>query len=155
MEELEAGVVKERELEAQLAELDPEKVAAADDKGAKKGKAPAKGGKAPDETIKEELEQIRQVKINGWILVDFPRNLTQLKLLETSLTGYEMKADLPKDPERAHYEAWSRVTYPPRLVEPEFDGNIKVEQSGLDGIVILKTPFEECKRRAENRKIDP
>lgn len=56
LEELEAGVIKERELEAQLADMDPDKVATADDKGAKKGKAPPKGGKAPDETIKEELE---------------------------------------------------------------------------------------------------
>lgn len=66
-----------------------------------------------------------------------------------------MKAELPKDIERAQYEAWSRVTYPPRLVDPDFDGNVKVEQSGFDGIVILKTPFEECQRRSQNRKIDP
>ena len=133
--------------------MDPEKAAQAD--AGKKGKAAPKGGKAPEEQLKEELDQIKQMKINGWIVVDFPRNLSQLKLLETSLSGYETKVELPKDTEKAKYEAWTRVAYPPRLVDPTYDGTILPEKSGLDGIVILKTPFAECQRRAQNRKIDP
>ena len=41
-----------------------------------KGKGAPKGGKAPDEALKEELESIRTVTPKGWILLDFPRNLT-------------------------------------------------------------------------------
>ena len=63
----------------------------------KGGKAAAKGGgKTQDETLREELETIRTLEPKGWILLDFPRNLTQSKLLETSLSGYEAKVDLPK-----------------------------------------------------------
>lgn len=67
----------------------------ADPKG--KGKGGKGGGKAPDEALKEELESIRSVNPKGWILIDFPRNLTQMKLLESSLSGYECLADLPKN----------------------------------------------------------
>ena len=78
-----------------------------------------------------------------------------MKLLEAALSGYESKAENPKELEKAQYEAWSAVTYPPRLIDPDFDGDIKAEQSGLDSVIILKTPFSECERRAKGRKIDP
>lgn len=93
-EELESGIRREKELIEQLAELEDHSAPAEVKKG---GKPPPKGGKAPEETLKEELEQIRSVSPKGWILLDFPRNLTQMKLLETYLSGYESKADLPKD----------------------------------------------------------
>lgn len=64
---------------------------------AKNKKAPPKGGKAPEESLKEELDLIRKVTPKGWILLDFPRNLTQMKMLETCLSNYESKADLPKE----------------------------------------------------------
>ena len=67
------------------------------------------------------------MKVNGWILVDFPRNLSQMKLLETSLSGYEEKSELQKDLEKCYYEAWSRVTYPPRLIDPDFNEDINPE----------------------------
>ena len=79
----------------------------ADDGKKKGGKAAAKGGKAPDESLKEELEQIRTVTPRGWILVNFPRNLNQMKLLETSLSGYISKADLPKGDDQSKFESWS------------------------------------------------
>lgn len=46
--------------------------------------------------LKEELEAIRRMDVNGWILVGFPRTLTQAKLLERALSGYETKAEKPK-----------------------------------------------------------
>ena len=55
------------------------------------------GGKDPADVLKEELEQIRNFKLKGWILLDFPKSLTQIKLLEQALTGYESKTDLPKE----------------------------------------------------------
>lgn len=38
--------------------------------------------------MKEELEAIRKMDVNGWILVGFPKTLTQAKLLEKSLSGF-------------------------------------------------------------------
>ena len=69
-----------------------------DAKADKKGGKAAKGAKGNDsDTLKEELESIRSVAPKGWILIDFPRNLTQMKLLETSLSGYKCKTDQPKN----------------------------------------------------------
>lgn len=67
-------MLREQELAGQLENIEREGAGAAptDKKGAK---APAKGGKAPEEAIKEELEQIRSVSIEGWILLDFPKSL--------------------------------------------------------------------------------
>ena len=71
------------------------------DPKAEKGKPakPAKGGekKAPDELLRDELEAIRKFKMKGWILLDFPKSLSQMKLLEQALTQYESKTDQPKD----------------------------------------------------------
>lgn len=61
----------------------------------KKGKATEK--KSPDEALREELENIRGLKLRGWILLDFPKTLTQMKLLESALSDYESKADIPKE----------------------------------------------------------
>ena len=122
----------------------------------KGGKAAAKaGGKTQDETLREELEAIRTLEPKGWILLDFPRNLTQSKLLETSLSGYESKVDLPKLDTQQMLEVWSKVATPPSLVAEEFKGAFNAVASGLDGVLILETPEEECTRRARSRKIDP
>ena len=74
----------------QLKELEEKETSAptATDK-ASKGKAPAKtAAKGPDELLKEELEAIRRMDVNGWILVGFPRTLMQAKLLENALSGF-------------------------------------------------------------------
>ena len=123
---------------------------------AKKGGKPAKGGKGNDlETLKEELESIRSITPKGWILVDFPRSLAQMKLLETCLSGYESKADLPKDESHAKFEAWAKVATPSCLVAEGATGAFNAIQSGFDGVVILETPEGECTRRSTGRKIDP
>ena len=79
MEEIEAGVTREAEIEAQLAEMEVSKDSA--DPAAAKGKPDkkaAKGGdkKAPDELLKDELEAIKKFKMKGWILLDFPKSLS-------------------------------------------------------------------------------
>ena len=86
-----------------MADMDDTQAAAEPKKGGKGAKAT----KDPLESLKEELEQIRCVQQKGWILVDFPRNLTQMKLLETSLSRYVSKADLPRPEAQAKFEAWS------------------------------------------------
>ena len=75
--------------------------------------------------------------------------------METSLSGYESKVDLPKLDTQQMFEVWSKVATPPSLVAEEFKGAFNAVASGLDGVLILETPEEECTRRARSRKIDP
>ena len=78
-----------------------------------------------------------------------------MKLLETCLSGYESKADLPKQVNLQKYETWSQIATPPSLVEENANGAFDAQSSGLDGVLILETPQDECSRRATGRKIDP
>jgi hypothetical protein len=34
------------------------------------------------------MDKLQEPEKNGWVLVDFPSNFAQAKLLETALTGY-------------------------------------------------------------------
>ena len=74
--------MKEFEDQAQVA-------AGGKDDKAKGGKGPPKGGKSQEEMLREELEAIRSVKMTGWVLLDFPQTLNQMKLLEKAISGYE------------------------------------------------------------------
>ena len=122
----------------------------------KGGKGAAKGGKgASDEALKEELESIRGAQTKGWILVDFPRNLDQMKLLETCFSGYVAPTDLPKSTLKQKKEVWSKVVTPQSLVDSSVTGEVNALPSGFDGVIILDAPDEECKRRATGRKVDP
>ena len=116
MAEIEAGVKREKEIEEQLADMEPAEKGSADPQAKGKGadKKAAKGGekKSPYEVLKEELETIQQFKLKGWILLDFPKNLTQMKLLEAALSGYESKTDLPKDDAQVVHEAWIKIASP-------------------------------------------
>ena len=78
-----------------------------------------------------------------------------MKLLETSLSGFESKADQVKDQGKQKYEAWSSIATPPYLIDESETGAFEAHPSGLDGVLILETPQEECTRRATGRKIDP
>lgn len=151
-EDLEAGVIREREIVQQLAELE-DTIASSDPK--KGGKGAAKGGKPPEETLRDELEQIRSLEMKGWILLDFPRNLTQFKYLETALSGYQSKADQPKSSSQEKYETWIKVASPATLVRGDGLDTQAAVQSGFDGVLILETPQDECERRSSGRKIDP
>ena len=159
MAEIEAGVTREKEIEAQLAEMDLGEQKSADPAKDKKAadKKQAKGGatKSPDEVLKDELETIRSCKLKGWILLDFPKNLTQMKLLESQLSGFESKIDVPKSDETIINEAWIKVASAASIDGKTIEGENRATQSGLDGVIILNTPLEECERRSNNRKIDP
>ena len=105
--------------------------------------------------MKEELDSIRNVETKGWVLLDFPRNLTQMKMLETCLSGYVSKSDMPKNDLAQKFEAWSKLATPSEIVNETITGEVEAETSGFDGVVILDTPEAECNRRSSNRKIDP
>ena len=117
--ELEADIAREKEIEAILEENveSAAGIQAAPDAKAK-AKAPAKGqkGASSEDTLKEELDAIRAAKIKGWILLDFPRSLNQIKLLENRLSGFEAKSHLPKKGEQETYESWCNVFSPSSLL---------------------------------------
>ena len=64
----------------------------ATDPKAKGGAKPSKGGPDP-EKLTAELEDVRRFKPVGWVLIDYPKTLNQIKLLETELSGYVPKSD--------------------------------------------------------------
>ena len=74
--ELRDLVEKEKELLIQLEESKANDGAEADPK-AKGGKG-AKATKSPEE-IQEEITKLIAASTNGWILLDFPRNINQAK----------------------------------------------------------------------------
>lgn len=82
--------MREKELIQQIEDIEAALAAAAADPKSK-GK-PAKGGPDP-EKLKAELEDIRNFKPVGWILVDFPRTLSQAKLLEKEMTDFQSGVD--------------------------------------------------------------
>jgi adenylate kinase family enzyme len=54
-----------------------------------KGKGTAKKDNVKStKDIREEITQLLAVQKDGWILVDFPRNINQAKLIENHFNGY-------------------------------------------------------------------
>ena len=143
-------IAKEKELLEQLEEAKANEGGDADPKG-KKG---AKAAKSPAE-VQEEIDQLLAPDINGWVLVDFPRNLTQAKLLESSFTGYQAASDTAKPKDQQNFEVWTKFTEPSNDNFSEANGVIEAQPSLFDGIFILQASKEECLRRAKNRKVDP
>ena len=136
-----------------MAEIEATNVAAAADPKAKKAAAPSKGQKAPEEQLKDELDEITKVKPEGFILLDFPKNLNQAKLLENAINGFKAMTDSMKDPEMTKYEEWSKLAAPSlKTKASEMDQSIK---SSFDGVVFLDVDSEECVKRSEGRRIDP
>lgn len=76
-------MAKETELFEQLEDAKQNEGADVDPKG--KGKV--KAAKSVQE-VQEELNTLMSFEKKGWILLDFPRNLTQAKLLEKAFTGF-------------------------------------------------------------------
>ena len=66
------NIAKEKDLLEHLEEAKQNEGADADPKKGKQTKA----SKSPQE-IQQELEDLKALDVNGWILFDFPRNLNQ------------------------------------------------------------------------------
>jgi len=95
------------------------------------------------------------IEKSGWILMDFPRNLNQAKLLEHAFTGFQSITDLPKSSSQQNYEAWSKFTDSDIATQDSSACEIDAQPSVFDGIFIIDSSREECLRRAVGRKIDP
>mmetsp|Transcript_21955 Transcript_21955/g.34103 ORF Transcript_21955/g.34103 Transcript_21955/m.34103 type:complete len:399 (+) Transcript_21955:2478-3674(+) len=144
------NIEKEKELLEQLEDARANDGGDADPKGKGKGKAT----KSPQE-IQQEIDDLKALEVNGWILIDFPRNLNQSKLLEHEFTGFELNTDSQKPNEVANFETWTKFTDPTTTTSVGYEGDISAQHSLFDGIFMLDAPKEECFRRAQHRQIDP
>lgn len=63
-------------------------------------------------------------KVDGWILVDFPRTLGQAKALEKIFSGFSLISDGPKLEDAQNYETWSKFTDPNFESKPGYEGEI-------------------------------
>lgn len=109
------------------------------------------------ETVREEitlhqaeLESLKQIPTNGWILIDFPSNFSQAMLLEKALSGYQIKEDLEKTQRETEQEAANVLVKPTEKPAPPKT----LIPSGLDAIIWFDCSREECLRRALGRRID-
>lgn len=115
----------------------------------KKKRTPEVVEKEIEETTKE-IEGIKTLAPNGWILIDFPTNFGQAMLLEKALSGYVMPGDLePTQREIESKEALLLVKptekpAPPKTLIP----------SGIDAVIWFDCSRDECLRRALGRRID-
>jgi adenylate kinase family enzyme len=149
---LESDAKKELELTRQVANLEEELRQMQDPES----KVKRKKKRTPDVVEREiaekqaELEQVKVIENNGWILVDFPTNFGQAMLLEQALSGYQLPADLePTQREREAKDAELLVKptakpAPPKTLTP----------SGLDAVIWFDASREECLRRALGRRVD-
>lgn len=80
LESIKAGCLREREIVKQLEEIEQNAEVKAEADPKKKGKS-SKGGLDP-EKLQQELAEIRNYKAAGWVLIGYPRQLSQAKLFE-------------------------------------------------------------------------
>jgi hypothetical protein len=63
-------------------------------KGGKKKKRTAEVIRAEIQEVQARLNSIQTIENNGWVLVDFPANFSQAKLLEKALSGYQLSEEM-------------------------------------------------------------
>lgn len=101
-------------------------------------------------SIREELKAVSETEKNGWVLVDFPSNFAQAKLLETALTGYVPLEECDKIPREEQIEEAYLLVQPNAKEIP----SILLMKSGVDSVVWFDAQREECMRRALGRRYD-
>ena len=100
--------------------------------------------------LQQELESIKDISKNGWILIDFPTNFSQAVLLEKALSGYQIKEDLEKTQRETEQEEANMLTKPTEKPAPPKT----LIPSGIDAIIWFDCSRDECLRRALGRRID-
>lgn len=80
-----------------------------------------------------------------------------MKLLEQHLSGYESKVDAHKDDDFELLEAQSKIilNFGDGIESAPTMKPVEASPSGIDGMVFLDVPMEECLRRHSGRKVDP
>ena len=100
--------------------------------------------------LEKELQQIKMIENNGWILIDFPSNFSQAMLLEKALSGYQMPADLEPTQRELENKDAQLLTKPTEKPEPPKT----LIPSGIDAVIWFGCSRDECLRRALGRRID-
>ena len=109
-----------------------------------------KGLETEQQSLSDELETLRSTEPLGWILVDFPCNYAQAKLLEEAMSGYKPSQELsPIQRDTEMEEAFLLVQPTAKEAPPKM-----LIRSGLDAVIWFQCPLEECQRRAEGRRLD-
>lgn len=115
----------------------------------KKKRTPELVEKEIEETSRE-LEGIKALAPNGWILIDFPTNFSQAMLLEKALSGYVMPGDLEPTQREIESEAAQLLVKPTEKPAPPKT----LIPSGIDAVIWFDCSRDECLRRALGRRID-
>jgi len=104
-----------------------------------------------EQTVNEELLKMKLDSAKGFVLVNFPNNYTQAKLLEKKLSGFIPECE--------------KVSNELEIIEKNFEvfldktnkKQIKntLINSGLDYVFYLDTDYIECVRRCFGRRLHP
>ena len=154
--ELRNQVEKEREITLKIDALEQEIQEIEQGTAGESGAGRRKKRRDPDhlrqeqERLREELAKKQEMDRKGWILVDFPTNYTQAKLLEEALSGYIPSKEQEKIDREAQIEDAYLLVQPNAKEQPP----LKLTKSGLDAVIWLDTTREECLRRALGRRFD-
>lgn len=114
---------------------------------AKKAKSKVK----EEQQLITELAKITADANKGFIILDFPQNQQQAKILEGKLTGYVQDIEKPKCELKIAKENITFLIDKP--IKPASLHSLK--PSGLDLVLQINVPSKECIRRAVGRRQDP
>ena len=96
------------------------------------------------------MEGLQTTDALGWVLVDFPCNYAQSKLLEEAMSGYKPTAEMDPITRDIEMEEAFLLVQPTAHEEPPK----MLIRSGLDAVIWFNCPLKECQRRADGRRID-
>lgn len=111
----------------------------------------AKTGTKNESQYQIELNKISIESNKGFILVDFPNNFSQAKILEQKLSGYIFELTKPKSEIEKLKDNYTQIL--DKTCKPPKKRNLI--ECGLDVCIYLEGNSDECLRRSQDRKIDP
>lgn len=113
-------------------------------------KKQVKALEAEQASLGEEMDALKVTDPIGWVLVDFPCNYAQAKLLEEATSGYKPTLELEATQRGQEMEEAFLLVQPTAKEEPPK----MLIRSGLDAVIWFDCPLKECQRRADGRRID-
>ena len=104
-----------------------------------------------EQAIEKEIQSLLLESYSGFIVTDFPQNISQSFLLEHYLTGYEDQLSKPKTEKQIIMSKLSKIV---DQVPKKGDTSLN-SKSGIDCIINLNTPSNVINERYEKIKYDP
>lgn len=143
IEEINIRLKKRKELQEELNKIKDEKLVPTKDAKA----PPAKG----EGYYQAELLKLSKEANKGFILMDFPYNLSQAKFLEIKINNYVRENEKPKSFIQNLKQNYNLIL--DSISKPKIGKNLA--QGVFDFIFMMEISNDESIRRAKNRKIDP